>query len=40
MLRIAVAIAQVDDATVDSILGGESYTELDSHNDMYVLGKN
>ena len=40
MLRIAVAIAQTGDASVNDILEGEDCTELDSHTNMCVLEKN
>ena len=40
MFRIAAGIAQIGDASVNSTLEGEGCTELDSHVNMCVLGKN
>ena len=37
--RIAAAITQVGNASVNNQLGGEGCTELDSHANMCVLGK-
>ena len=40
MIRIAAAISKIGDASVNDTLKGEGCTELDSHANMCVLGKN
>ena len=37
--RIAAAVAQIGNASVDDYFGGGFHTELDSHANMCVLGK-
>ena len=39
LYRIAAAIAQVSNASVNDQLGSEGRTELDSHVNMCVFGK-
>ena len=39
LYRIAAAIAQVGNTSVNNQLGGEGHTELDSHANMCVLKK-
>ena len=39
MLKIAVTIAQIGDASVNGILGGKGCTEFDSHDNMCIVGK-
>ena len=38
-LRIASALAQVGDVEVSGVYSGKAHTELDSHANMYVVGK-